>query len=151
MDDAEWDNMMELNLTTVMRSLRMCSQVWRRNTVKGNFIAIGSMTGFISNGKGFHNSHYAAAKAGVTGLIKAAAIELAPRKIRVNAVCPGPIETPMLEEFRHKNEGLYNEFVDRIPLGLGRPEDVAGACVYLADAPFVTGSCLMVDGGYTAQ
>jgi NAD(P)-dependent dehydrogenase (short-subunit alcohol dehydrogenase family) len=96
---------------------------------------------------------YCASKAGVIGLTKALAVELAPA-IRVNAVCPGPVDTPMLAaEFENFGaEAALAETLDRVPLRrLGKAEEVAAAILYMtADAPGATGTVLALDGGTTA-
>ncbi len=103
---------------------------------------------------------YSAAKFGVVGLMKSMACRYAPENIRVNAVCPAPIDTPMLEVFmqRPDTQGNREENLARmkqaIPLGrAGRPEEVAKAALFLCsdDASFITGVALPVDGGYVAR
>lgn len=98
-------------------------------------------------------SVYCATKHAVEGLVKALAVELAPERIRVNAVAPTFVETPMTEPFFADN-GFRTEVLSRIPLGrVGQVEDVTGAVVFLASpaASLITGSSLFVDGGWTAQ
>ena len=96
---------------------------------------------------------YCATKHAVEGLTKAAAVELAPHGVRVNAVAPTFVETPMTAPFL-ADPAFREEVEGRIPLGrLGRVEDVAAAVVYLVSdaAALVTGTSLLVDGGWTAQ
>lgn len=100
-------------------------------------------------------AHYCASKAGVVGLTKALAIELAPH-IRVNAVCPGPIDTPMLRQGLAKESDpdlALTSKQDSIPLGkLATPEEVATAIYFLAvEATFATGTAMSLDGGTSAQ
>jgi NAD(P)-dependent dehydrogenase (short-subunit alcohol dehydrogenase family) len=95
---------------------------------------------------------YNASKAGVILLMKTLALELAPHRIRVNAVCPGLIDTPITHAFIEKDP-RWAQYRRSIPWGrAGRPEEVAGAFAYLAsdDAEYVTGECLVIDGGQMA-
>ena len=97
---------------------------------------------------------YSASKSGLLGLMRSAALELAPSHVRVNAVLPGQFESPMADQ---QWKSLTEEQVAQIgamhPLGIGKAEDVANCVAFLISpaARWVTGSCLAVDGGYTAQ
>lgn len=116
-----------------------------------SIVNVASMSGLVANGPGFHNAHYCASKAAVLGLTRALAVEWAPL-IRVNAIAPGPIDTPMLRAFKKRAPELYDQFISRIPLGRpGTAEEVAEAVRWLAGAQFCTGATLVLDGGYTAQ
>ena len=97
---------------------------------------------------------YAMSKGAVLAGVKSMALELAEKEIRVNAVSPGVVETPMSSSsFYSKNEERLEKIKNLHPLGLGKPQDVAHACVYLASdaSRWVTGSNLLIDGGYTAR
>ena len=97
---------------------------------------------------------YVAAKHGVTGLTKAAAVEYATSGIRVNAVCPGYIQTPLVQPIFQENDGMEERVASRHPMGrLGEPEEIAQAVLWLSSdaAAFVTGHNMPVDGGYMAQ
>jgi NAD(P)-dependent dehydrogenase (short-subunit alcohol dehydrogenase family) len=97
---------------------------------------------------------YHASKHGVIGLTKSAALEYASRGIRINAVCPGTIETPMIADMIAKESLTMEDFQRDQPMGrLGRPEEIAAAVVWLCSpfASFVIGHALAVDGGYTAR
>jgi NAD(P)-dependent dehydrogenase (short-subunit alcohol dehydrogenase family) len=97
---------------------------------------------------------YHASKHGVIGLTKSAALEYASRGIRINAVCPGTIETPMVADMIAKESITMEEMVRDQPTGrLGRPEEIAAAVLWLCSpgAGFVIGHALAVDGGYTAR
>jgi NAD(P)-dependent dehydrogenase (short-subunit alcohol dehydrogenase family) len=97
---------------------------------------------------------YHAAKHGVIGLTRSAALEYAPRGIRINAICPGTIETPMVTDMIAKGELSVPDAVANQPIGrLGRSDEIAAAVLWLASpaSSLVTGVALPVDGGYTAQ
>jgi NAD(P)-dependent dehydrogenase (short-subunit alcohol dehydrogenase family) len=95
---------------------------------------------------------YSAAKAAVVNLTRAAALELAPHRIRVNAICPGAIDTPLMHGGRPERAQENVERVVPWPDAVGRPEDIAGAALFLAsdDSAYVTGEAIVVDGGLTA-
>jgi NAD(P)-dependent dehydrogenase (short-subunit alcohol dehydrogenase family) len=97
---------------------------------------------------------YHASKHGVIGLTKSAALEYASRGIRINAVCPGTIDTPMVASMLAKEPDAMKEILRDQPIGrLGRPEEIASAVLWLCspDASFVIGHALAVDGGFTAH
>jgi NAD(P)-dependent dehydrogenase (short-subunit alcohol dehydrogenase family) len=109
----------------------------------------------VANQKGMPGTAaYSATKAALRGLIRAAAAELAARKVRVNAISPGPIETPIFGKLglsTEASEELLQGIASRVPLGrMGSADEVAGAAVFLAsqDASFITGSEIAVDGGF---
>jgi NAD(P)-dependent dehydrogenase (short-subunit alcohol dehydrogenase family) len=97
---------------------------------------------------------YHASKHGVIGLTRSAALEYAPRGVRINAICPGTIETPMVADMIAKGELDMSEAMANQPIGrLGQPDEIAAAVLWLCSpgASFVVGVALPVDGGYTAQ
>jgi len=157
MTPKEWDRVMDVNLRGVAATCQQAGKnLIEHNKVGGNggsIIIVGSISGIVAN-KGFQNAHYNASKAACHQLARSLAVEWAKYHIRVNAVAPGPIETPMSEGLKRNNPNLYREFGGRVPLARwGRPEEVAEAILFLADetkASFITGTTLVVDGGYTA-
>ncbi len=150
MSDAQWQEMIEIDLTGVMRTFRAAA---RRMQQGGGMVAISSIAGGVYGWE--QHAHYAAAKAGVPGLCRSVAVELAPRGIRCNAVIPGLIETPQSLDAVNSlgPEGLAAA-ARTIPLGrVGRPEDVARLVLFLAgeDASYITGQSIVVDGGLTVR
>ena len=138
MKEADFTDVLNTNLLGAFHMIRHCSGLFLRNR-EGCIINIASAAGLIGNAG---QSNYAASKAGLIGLTKSVARELAPRGIRCNAVAPGFIRTDMTRD--QENAPL----LAGIPLGsMGEPEDVARAAAYLAEADYVTGAVLRVDGG----
>lgn len=146
-----WNRVININLNGVW--LCMKHEIPRMLAQGGGAIVnMASILGLV----GFANaSAYVAAKHGVVGLTKTAAIEYAARGIRVNAVCPGFIETPMIERGLSAAPPEVLRMIARLhPVGrLGRPEEIAAMVLWLCSdaASFVNGAALNVDGGYVAQ
>jgi NAD(P)-dependent dehydrogenase (short-subunit alcohol dehydrogenase family) len=117
----------------------------------GAIVNVSSIAGLI----GFANiAPYTASKHGINGLTKCAAIEYARQNIRVNAVCPGAIQTPMIDRFAGASGPAREGLIEHHPMGrMGRPEEIAQCIVWLCsnDASFITGQTLAADGGYVAQ
>ena len=138
MGEADYDAVLDTNLKGAFNMLRHCAGMFIRNR-GGCVINVSSVAGLMGNAG---QCNYSASKAGLIGLTKSAARELAPKGVRCNAVAPGFIATDMTG-----SQGS-NPLVAGIPLGrMGSPEDVAEAIAYLADAQYVTGAVLRVDGG----
>jgi 3-oxoacyl-[acyl-carrier protein] reductase len=143
MKDSDWDEVIETNLRGAFRLSRgvmrgMMKARW------GRIVNITSVVGAIGNAG---QANYAAAKAGVVGMTKSLAAELASRNITVNCVAPGFIDTDMTSALA---QAQREAILERIPLGrLGTPQDVAAAVAYLASpqAGYITGSVLHVNGG----
>jgi len=143
MKDADWDAVIDTNLKGVFNCIKAAAKFMTRQR-NGRIINISSVVGQIGNPG---QMNYVAAKAGVLGLTKTAAKELASRNITVNAIAPGFIETDMTNEL---NEQIRNSMLTNIPLqSFGQPEDIANAVVFLAtDASrYITGQTINVDGG----
>lgn len=138
MKEADFDTVLDTNLKGAFHMIRHCTPLFLRNR-EGCIINISSVSGLTGNAG---QCNYAASKAGLIGLTKSVAKELAPRGIRCNAVAPGFIRTDMT---RTQAE---NPLIGMIPLGrMGEPQEVAEAVAYLAAARYVTGEVLRVDGG----
>ena len=143
MKDEEWDTVIAVNLTAAFRLSRAAVKGMMRRR-HGRIVNIGSVVGSTGNpGQG----NYAASKAGLIGMTKALAAEVASRTITVNCIAPGFIESPMTEGLNEKQrEGI----LATVPMGrLGRGDEIAAAAVYLAsdEAAYVTGHTLHVNGG----
>jgi NAD(P)-dependent dehydrogenase (short-subunit alcohol dehydrogenase family) len=150
MSDAEWLNVVQVNLNGVFWCCRSAGQRMLAQGA-GSIVNIASMSGHIVN-KPQEQSGYNAAKAGVIMLTRSLAAEWATRGVRVNSVSPGYIATAMTQGSRN-TPALYNTWLEMTPMGrVGEPTDVAHAVWYLASdaAQFATGTDLIVDGGYTS-
>jgi NAD(P)-dependent dehydrogenase (short-subunit alcohol dehydrogenase family) len=148
-----WNRVLAINLTGVWLGMKyQIPQMLKQGG--GAIVNTASILGLVAFATA---SAYTAAKHGVVGLTKTAALEYADRGIRVNAVCPGFIETPMVMERGVQagvNPEVYQQIADLHPIKrLGKPEEIAAAVVWLCSdaASFVTGVALNVDGGYVAQ
>lgn len=145
--EADWDWTVDLVLKGVFLSTKHEARQMRSNGVRGAIVNISSLNAHVPMWGG---SPYAAAKAGVEMFTKNAALELGRDGIRVNAILPGLVATPLTTSFTG-NEPLRQDFLNRIPLGrTASPEDIAAPALYLAseDAAYVTGTSLVVDGGW---
>ncbi|NIW35758.1 MAG: 3-oxoacyl-[acyl-carrier-protein] reductase [Gemmatimonadetes bacterium] len=143
LDDEDWDLVMEVNLKAAFNLTKITSRrmIRRRG---GSIVNVSSVVGLMGNAG---QANYAAAKAGVIGLTKAVAKELAPRGVRANAVAPGFIETQMTADLAGETR---DRLLAQIPMGeLGQPEDVAPVIRFLAGpgARYITGQVIVVDGG----
>ena len=149
--EDDWHAVLDVNLTGV---LRCCQVVGSRMLERGQGTIV-NITSIIGTGLGVAGrAAYGASKGGVTGLTQVLAVEWAPRGVRVLAVAPGPVRTPMVEEAMAK--GLVSEqaIIDRTPLRrVAMPEDIAKAVALIASsgAGFVAGQTVVVDGGYTTM
>lgn len=138
MKEEDFDSVMDTNVKGAFNMIRHCTGLFIRNR-EGCIINITSVAGIMGNAG---QCNYSASKAGLIGLTKSVAKELAPKKIRCNAVAPGFIATDMT------GDQTENPLLKMIPLGtMGEAEDVAEAVAYLVTAKYVTGEVLRVDGG----
>lgn len=145
MSDEDWDAVIRTNLTGVFSVTRAAAKIMMKQR-SGSIINMASVVGLTGNAG---QVNYAAAKAGVIGLTKSVARELASRSVRVNAIAPGFIETDMTAELSEK---VCDAARAQIAMGVfGTPEDIAAAVAFLAsdDARYITGQTLAVDGGMT--
>lgn len=148
--EAGWDAVLAANLKSVYLC---CRHVLPHMGRGASIINLASVLGLVGDPL-FATHAYAASKGGVIALTRAMAVTYAVRGIRVNALCPGLIETPMSRRAR-SDPAILARLPDLQPLtgAFGRPEDVAAAALFLAsdDAAFITGAVLPVDGGWTAR
>ncbi len=145
---SNWEQVIDTNLKGVFLSMREEIPVLMENG-GGAIVNTASIAGL----RGFRNlSPYVASKHGVIGLTKTAALEFSRDGVRVNAVCPGVIETPMVARAQEENPEAMEATVAATPADrLGQPAEIAAAATWLCsdDASFVTGESLVVDGGFT--
>lgn len=148
--EENWNKTININLRGVWHCMKYeIPHMLKQN--KGAIVNNASIAGLV----GFPGiPAYVASKHGVLGLTKNAALEYAKQGIRVNAVCPGVIKTPMVDRFTGKNKEVEKQFENMEPVGrMGLPEEVAEAVIWLCSdsSSFVTGITMPVDGGWVAQ
>jgi 3-oxoacyl-[acyl-carrier protein] reductase len=145
MSDEQWAKVIEVNLTSIFRLSREAIKGMMKRRM-GRIINITSIVGVTGNAG---QANYAASKAGLIGLSKSLAAEVATRGITVNCVAPGFIKSPMTDELNDKQR---EKILSSIPQGeIGSPEDIAAGVVYLAsdEAKYITGQTLHINGGMT--
>ncbi|WJR77080.1 SDR family oxidoreductase [Bradyrhizobium sp. NP1] len=146
----DWEDVIAVNLTGVFNVTHAFLPALRATT--GRIVNIGSIQSFVHL-RTPSSPAYTASKHGVLGLTRALAAELGKEGVRVNAIGPGFIETPLNANARANNPDLVKTFMTHTPLGRpGQAEDIVGPAVFLASdlSAYVTGSIVMVDGGYRA-
>lgn len=146
MTESDWDKVLNVNLKSVF----LCSQAAAKVMKHGSkIISISSIAAFV----GFQGlTHYCSSKGGINGFTRALALELAPKKINVNAVAPGAIDTPGIRI--GLDEKARKQTIINIPWQrMGVPEDIANAVIFLASdkSDYITGQVIIVDGGWTIK
>jgi 3-oxoacyl-[acyl-carrier protein] reductase len=144
----DWQDIMAVNLNGVFNVTHAFLAQLR--ATKGRIVNIASVQSFV-HVRTPNSPAYTASKHGVLGFTRALAAELGKDGVRVNAIGPGLIETPLNEKVRASNPELIKIFMDHTPLGrAGKPEDIVGPAIFLASdlSAYVTGSIIMADGGY---
>ena len=148
-DDAIWHNVIDTNLSGSFYSARAAIPHLQKQAA-GSIVFVSSQIGLVGHPLG---AAYAASKAGINGLTKSTAVELAPNSIRVNAVAPGPVVSDMTAKAR-ADEKRYNSLLADIPMGrFGQPEEIATIINFLLSeaSSFITGQVIVADGGFTAH
>ena len=144
----DWHDVLDINLNGMFNVTQAFLEPLRAS--KGRVVNLGSIQSFVHL-RTPSSPAYTASKHGVLGFTKALAAELGKDGVRVNAIGPGLIETPLNAAVRANNPALVQVFLDHTPLGrAGKPEDMVGPAIFLASdmAAYVTGTILMADGGY---
>jgi NAD(P)-dependent dehydrogenase (short-subunit alcohol dehydrogenase family) len=144
--EDDWDKVLDINLKSVFLCSQAAAKIMKEG---GKIVTVSSIASFV----GFEGlTHYCASKGGINGMIRALALELAPKKINVNAVAPGAISTPGASAGSSEEQTKQN--IAMIPWKrMGLPEDIANAVAFLASpgADYITGQIIVVDGGWTLR
>ena len=146
----DFDYVMSLNVKSVINLTKHVVAKMLDNNIRGSIINVSSQMGHVG---GPNRTTYCSTKFAIEGFTKSLSIELAPKGIRVNSICPTFIKTPMTEPFL-KDDKFKDQVISMIPIGrLGEIEDLMGPFVFLASdaSSLMTGSSLLVDGGWTAR
>jgi NAD(P)-dependent dehydrogenase (short-subunit alcohol dehydrogenase family) len=148
--EEAWDAVLDANLKSVFLCSKFAIAALRR-AGGGAVVNLSSVVGLVGS-EVFDTHAYAASKGAIVTLTRAMAVAYAREGIRVNAICPGLVDTPMSARARSDPETMARlRELQPLTGAPGSADDVAGAAVYLASAPFVTGAVLTVDGGWTAR
>ncbi|KAL5471148.1 hypothetical protein EMCRGX_G029232 [Ephydatia muelleri] len=151
--EQDWDRSFSINVKSMFLLSKAAVQLWKENKVAGNIINMASVASSIKGAE--FRCAYGASKAAVIGLTKSIAADYVKDGIRCNAICPGTVDSPSLQD-RMKAQGDYDTarkvFIERQKMGrLGKTEEVAYLFVYLAsdESAFVTGTDIVIDGGWS--
>jgi len=147
----QWQALVNLNLTSTFLCCKHIGGAMIRRGAGGRVINIASINALVA-GRNISGRHYEAAKAAVLMLTRSLAVDWAPHRITVNAICPGIFATEPNRVWAEKNPEIIDGYIRTIPMGkLGEPEDLGPLAVYLASdaARYMTGAALVIDGGYT--
>lgn len=151
MPEEEWLNVIGIDLNGVFNCMKH-ELIQMLKQKMGVIVNMSSVMGKVGKAK---SSHYNAAKHGVIGLTQTAALEYATKGIRINAICPGFTDTPLLTKVGiNSNEDVKQRIIDLHPMKrLGKPEEIAKSFIFLAcdDSTFISGTALEIDGGYLAR
>jgi len=151
MNPSYYENMFAINVISGLELARIISKKKYLDKNGASFVFISSVMGILGQ---FGKIGYCSSKGALISGVKAMALELALKKIRVNCILPGVVETEMTNKmFDTLSEESKKSIINMHPLGLGKPNDIAYACAYLLSdtARWITGSNLVIDGGYSAQ
>lgn len=146
MEESDWDKVIDINLKSVFLASQAAAKVMKDGSKIVDISSVASLIGF----EGL--THYCASKGGINGMIRAMALELASKKINVNAVAPGAIQTPGAGGAQTGD--ALKQTLSVIPWNrMGQPADIAGAVTFLASpaADYITGQVIVVDGGWTLR
>jgi NAD(P)-dependent dehydrogenase (short-subunit alcohol dehydrogenase family) len=154
-DDRQWRDVLDVNAHGTLLTMRVAGNAMQRAGLTGSIVNVASIQARLGSR---YYAHYSASKAAVLSLTKSFALAMAPRRIRVNCVAPGVVDTALWAKADREMAALRGvepgvpkvERIAQVPLGrAGQPEDVAGAVAFLAsdDASYITGECLHVCGG----
>lgn len=146
-----WLELMDLNLTSAFVCTKIIGGAMVRRGAGGRVINIASISGLIAN-RGIGGRSYETAKAALIHFTRATAIDWAPHRVTVNAICPGGFMTEPNVRWSQEKPEVIQAFRSQIPLGdFGQPEDLGPLAVYLASdaARYMTGAAIVIDGGYT--
>jgi len=150
MTETEYDRTVNVDMKGVWLCLKYQVEAFLKQESPGSIVSTASVAGLVGTRGG---SAYCGAKHGVVGMTKSVALEYARKAIRVNAVCPGVIQTPMVDRMTHESGITTQALIEQEPMArLGKPREIAEAVVWLLSdqSSFVTGVAMPVDGGYIA-